>query len=221
MRDMRRMQIQNSMVFKHRGASVSALVSRQLSSNKQRTIPYQQQTPKTQLMNSTRANVNRFMRERTARAHTGMTSLNAAASSSLNVLGANRQVQNFFQSRYLNQNRKSTTSIAAMRRNSISKRVDEQKPLYPAFLLKPPTTLFNLKLAVDIENKQTIQNKHGDSGSSSSLSSLRSSLSNEKAADVPYNRSHLRQLNLEPPVMFKTNSRGKSAMIRQQPTLLA
>ena len=86
MRDMRRMQIQNSMVFKNRGASMSALVNRQLSTNKQRTMPTQRE----KLMSASRSNANRFMRERTARAQTGMQSLNAAASSSLNVMGASR-----------------------------------------------------------------------------------------------------------------------------------
>ena len=43
-----------------------------------------------------------------------------------------------------------------MRRNSINKKVEEQKPLYPAFLLKAPTTLLNLKVAFDIDNKLSL-----------------------------------------------------------------
>ena len=103
------------------------------------------------MSDTNRSNANRFMRERTARAYSGMHLLNAAATSSLNVMNASQKVQNFFQSRYTNQNRKSSASLAAMRRNSNSRRFDEQKPLYPAFMLQAPATLLNLKLSV--ENK--------------------------------------------------------------------
>ena len=56
-----------------------------------------------------------------------------------------------------------------------------------------------------------MKNQNGDSGSSSSLS-MRSNDSNEKAAD--------RTNNLLRKMVYKTNSRGKSAMVRKQPPLL-